>query len=282
MTRQYLILRFAACLLLLGSVAHSGRAEQMPLWEVGAGFAAIDFPVYRGSDVRRAYLLPAPYLNYHGDFLQISRERARALFFKRERVELDVSVNGSVPANSSDVPARRGMPDLDGTLEFGPSLNFHLYYDEGKRTNLDVRLPLRSALATNFRHVHDVGWLFQPQLDLDLHDFMHEGWNMGFVVGPIFADRRYNQYFYSVDPQYVTATRPAYSASGGYSGSQFIWALSKRYPGYWTGGFMKWDDLRGAVFADSPLVTSKHYFTVGWAITWILDKSDRMVEVSDD
>ncbi len=45
---------------------------------------------------------------------------------------------------------------------------------------------------------------------------------------------------------------------------------------------MKWDDLSSAVFVDSPLVKSKQYFTVGWAITWILDKSDTMVEVSND
>ncbi len=255
-------------------------AEQLPLWEVGAGFAAIDFPVYRGSNERKAYLLPFPYVTYHGEHLQVSRERARALFFRRERVELDVSVNGSVPAKSA--LARAGMPDLDATLELGPSLNVHLYYDEDKKTNFDLRLPVRMAIASNFRHAYDIGWLFQPQLDLDLRDLGHEGWNMGFVMGPVFADRRYNQYFYSVAPLYATPTRPAYAAGGGYSGFQFIWALNKRFPGVWTGGFMKWDTLRGAVFADSPLVTSKQYFTVGWAISWIIDKSDTQVEVKSD
>jgi outer membrane protein len=268
------------CLWTYGFSAQAGWAEQLPLWEVGAGLAVIDFPVYRGSDERRAYLLPAPYLTYHGEYLQVSHERARALFLQRDRVELDISVNGSVPAKGAK--ARSGMPDLDATLEIGPSLNVHLYYDEGGKANLDLRMPVRTAIASDFSRVFDVGWLFQPQLDLDLHDFMHEGWNMGFVIGPVFADRRYDQYFYNVDPQYATPTRPAYTAHGGYAGSQFIWALSKRYPGYWSGGFMKWDDLKGAVFAASPLVTSKSYFTIGWAVTWILDKSDTTVEVNDD
>jgi MipA family protein len=279
MKRRF-ILWVATCFWAYGFAATAGRAEQLPLWEVGAGFAVIDFPVYRGSNERRAYLLPAPYLNYHGQYLQVSRERARALFLRRGRVELDVSVNGSVPAKNAK--ARSGMPNLDATLELGPSLNVHLYYDEDRKTNFDLRMPVRSAIASDFSRVYDVGWLFQPQLDLDLHDVMHEGWNMGFVVGPVFADRRYNQYFYNVDPQYATVTRPAYSAPGGYGGMQFIWALSKRYPGYWTGGFMKWDSLNGAVFANSPLVTSKSYFTIGWAVTWILDKSVTTVEVSDD
>jgi MipA family protein len=279
---KQLALWAAVFLCCCGFTTRNVRAEQLPLWEVGAGFAAIDFPVYRGSSERRAYLLPVPYLSYNGEFLKISRERARALFFKRDRVELDVSVNGSVPAKSSDTVARRGMPDLEATLEVGPSLNIHLYHDEDRHTLLDVRLPWRAAFATNLQHFYDIGWLFQPQLDLDLKDISHRGWNMGFVVGPIFADRRYHQYFYNVDPQYATPTRPAYTAHGGYSGTQFIWALSKRYPGYWSGGFMKWDDLSRAAFVDSPLVTSKRYFTIGWAITWILDRSDTMVEASDD
>ncbi len=261
-------------------LVQQASAEKLPLWEVGAGFAAIDFPVYRGASERKAYLLPFPYVTYHGDYLQVSRERARALFFRRDRMELDVSINGSVPAKHA--LARAGMPDLDATLELGPSLNVHLYYDEDRRTNLDLRMPVRMAIASNFVHAYDIGWLFQPQLDLDLRNIEHQGWNMGFVMGPVFSDRRYNEYFYSVAPQYATPTRPAYAASGGYGGFQFIWALNKRFPGYWTGGFMKWDDLHGAVFANSPLVTSKQYFTVGWAISWIIDKSATSVEVKDD
>ena len=258
------------------------QAEQLPRWEVGAGLAGIDFPVYRGSDVRKAYVLPVPYLNYNGEVVKISRQRTRALFFRRDWVELDVSVNGSVPAKSSDTPARSGMPNLDATLELGPSMNFHLYYDEHRKTNIDVRLPVRAAIATNLSRFHDVGLLFQPQFNVDLKDMRGSGWNLGFVIGPIFADRRYHQYFYNVEPQYATPARPVYFARGGYSGSQTILALSKRYPGYWTGGFMKWDDLSHAVFVDSPLVTSKRYFTAGWGISWILDRSEEMVEVSDD
>jgi outer membrane protein len=101
-------------------------------------------------------------------------------------------------------------------------------------------------------------------------------------VGPVYADRRYNGYFYSVDPQYATQSRPAYAAPGGYSGYQITVALSKRFPGYWTGGFVQWDDMGRAVFADSPLVTARHTFTFGWAISWVFGKSGQMVEVSDE
>ncbi len=258
----------------------SAQTEIKPQWEIGAGFMAIDFPVYRGANERKFYALLFPYFTYRGETLQINRERVRGLIFRKDRVEMDVSVNGSVPAKGA--AARQGMPDLDPTLEIGPSLNIHLYYSEDKKANFDIRMPLRRVFASDFKHVQTAGWLFQPSLNYDARDINDSGWNLGLVGGVIYSDRRYHGYFYDVAPQYATATRPAYTAPGGYSGTQFIMALSKRHDGYWTGGFMKWDSLKGAVFADSPLVKSKEYFTVGFVITWVLDQSDKMVEVIND
>lgn len=277
------LVRCVAVVSLLGffSVADA-QTEMKPEWEIGAGFAAIDFPMYRGSNERRSFLLPIPYFVYRGETLQVNRERVRGLVFKRDAVELDISVNGSVPAKGA--VARQGMPDLDPTLEIGPSLNVHLLYSADKRNTLDLRMPLRGVLASDFKHVQATGWLFQPQLDVDFRNIEGSGWNIGLVGGPIYADRRYHQYFYNVAPQYATATRPAYTAAGGYSGMQFIFAFNKRYKedGHWLGGFMKWDDLKDAVFADSPLVKSKQYFTIGFAATWTFDRSEKMVEVNDD
>ncbi len=275
------LVRFVAVFLSACCAANAdAQTEIRPLWELGAGFAAIDFPVYRGANERKSYLLPVPYFIYNGEILKVSRQRMRGLVFKRDRIEMDVSVNGSVPAKGA--AARQGMPDLDPTLELGPSLNFHLLYSEDRRNTLDMRMPLRAAFASDFSHVQHVGWLFQPQLNLDFYDIERSGWNIGLVGGVIYSDKHYHSYFYDVAPQYATPTRPAYTAGGGYAGTQFIFAFSKRHEGYWTGGFMKWDSLKGAVFENSPLVKSKQYFTIGFAITWILDKSPRMVEVGYD
>lgn len=272
----------SAVLLLLGLTLLPAQAERKPLWEVGAGVAAIDFPLYRGSNERRSYLLPVPYLQYHGEVLQISRDRMRALFFHRGPVELDFSVNGAVPVSSSDSVARKDMPDLDPTLEIGPSLNVHLYYDDRRSTNLDLRLPLRKVVATNFSRFEQQGWLFQPQLALDFRNVQQSGWNLGLVGSLLYADQRYHQYFYDVAPQYATATRPAYSAGAGYSGAQVMTTFSKRYDRLWVGGFLKWDDLNGATFVDSPLVKSRQSFAAGFMVGWILFSSERRVEVSDD
>ena len=173
-------------------------------------------------------------------------------------------------------------PDTQKGKVFFQSDKNEEYYSEDKKINFDLRMPLRAVTASNFTQFQNAGWLFQPQLALDINDIGRSGWNIGLVGGLIFSDRRYNQYFYDVAPQYATATRPAYTANGGYAGTQFIVAFNKRDDGYWMGGFMKWDDLNNAVFVDSPLVESKQYFTIGFAVTWVFDKSDKMVKVSND
>jgi outer membrane scaffolding protein for murein synthesis (MipA/OmpV family) len=101
------------------------------------------------------------------------------------------------------------------------------------------------------------------------------------LAGPLFADHRYHDYFYSVAQQYATASRPAYQATGGYAGTQFITALSKRYPRYWVGAYVRYDSLSGAVFADSPLVLRNSYWSAGIGIAWIIHTSAQMVEVPD-
>jgi outer membrane protein len=255
----------------------SALADQVPLWETGAGFAYIDFPHYRGSDERESYLLPMPYVVYHGDILKVDRARVRGMLYHTDKIELDVSLNGSVPVKNDG--ARQGMPNLDPTLEIGPSLNISMYRSETDRAQVELRLPVRSVISSDLSYLRDVGWIFQPLLNLDVQNvFDQTGWNMGMGVGPLFTDRRYNQYFYGIDAGYARAGRPAYIARGGYAGSQFVVALTKRFPGFWTSGFMKLDTLYGAAFEDSPLVRSKQYATVGFAITWIFAQSTTKVE----
>jgi len=258
------------------------RAADKPLWEAGAGLADVDFATYRGSDRYSNYLLPVPYVVYRGKFLQVDREKIRDLLFKRERTELEISVNGTVPVKTHDNPVRTGMPDLDATLELGPSLNLTLLKSDDGSRKLDLRLPLRYAWGSDFSSVRGVGWLFQPHLNLDLKNIPGlPEWKLGLLTGPIFADKNYHQYFYGVDPRYATVSRPTYGARGGYAGMQFLVALSKRYPHYWAGGFVKMDNLDGAVIADSPLVRTKTNLSGGVAISWIFGTSHTMVQ-SDD
>ena len=267
--------------LALSGAATGARAEQLPLWEAGAGVTIINFPEYRGSAERRTWVLPFPYLVYRGEFLQADERRVRGVFFKTESVELDASFSGTVPVNSSENAARQGMPDLDPTLEIGPSLNFSLLRSVDRKTTLELRLPVRAVLASDLSYVDFVGWVFQPTLNVDTRDvFGHPGWKLGLLGGPVYSNSNYNRYFYAVDPAFATASRPAYSPGGGYGGAQFIAALSKRYRDFWIGGFAKWDTLSGAVFADSPLVTARQTWSAGVAVAWVIGESKTKVETN--
>jgi outer membrane scaffolding protein for murein synthesis (MipA/OmpV family) len=270
--------RFALFLAAM-TLASGASARDEPLWEAGIGVAGVHFPDYRGSSHSRNYALPAPYLVYRGDFLKADRSGLRAMFFKSERFDVNVSLGASLPVHSNDNPARAGMPDLRPSIELGPSLAATLWRAEDARMKLDARIPLRAAMTIE-SHPRFIGGQVYPHLNLDVHNPAgFSGWNLGLAAGPIFTDRRYNRYFYDVAPQYATASRPAYTSSGGYGGMQFLMALSKRFPKFWVGGFARYDTLSGAVFESSPLVTSKRYMAGGIGISWIFGESSQRVEV---
>ena len=264
---------------LLFSVAVHARDE--PLWEAGLGVAGLHFPDYRGSDHSRNYALPVPYFVYRGEILKADRQGVRGIFLQSDRVDLNLSLGASLPVSSSENRAREGMPDLRPSVEAGPSIGINLWRAADARTKLDLRLPLRGAVTieSNPRYI---GLQFFPHLNVDVRDPVgFAGWNLGMLAGPVYTDSRHNRYFYSVPREFATPSRPAYSPGGGYGGTEFIVALSKRFPRFWLGGFARYDTLRGAAFEESPLVASKRYVTAGFGISWIIGESSRRVTVDE-
>jgi MipA family protein len=263
------------------SLAGHAFAAGKPLWELGIGVSALSFPDYRGSDESRLLALPFPYVVYRGKFLKADRDGLRGAFFDNDRLELNVSIGATVPVRSDDNRARRGMPDVQPTLEFGPSFDIKLWHTPDRRYSLDLRLPVRAA-ATVIGGVRDVGWEFSPRLALDIEDVAGlDGWDLGLLGGPLYGSERRHDYFYSVAPQFATVERAPFDARAGYAGSQFLMSISKRYPKIWLGAFARWDRLDGAVFADSPLVKRNSYFAAGVGIAWILRESSTRVEESE-
>lgn len=270
----------AALAATLGCAAVAAAADE-PLWEAGIGVAALYFPDYRGSSQSRAYVLPAPYFVYRGRFLKADRRGLRGVFLQTEHIDLNLSVGASLPVDSTRNHAREGMPNLRPTVEFGPSADLTLWRAADQRAQLELRLPVRGAMTVE-ANPRFVGGQFFPNLNFDVTDPAgFDGWNLGLLAGPVFTDDRYNRYYYQVPAAYATPQRRAYSAGGGYAGTQFIVALSKRYPKFWVGGFARYDTLHGAKFEASPLVTSKSYFAAGIGISWIFGESSRRVPVTE-
>lgn len=256
-------------------------AEDQPLWEIGAGVAAFSFPSYRGSDQSHNFLMPVPHFTYHGDFLKADRQGIRGSFFDSDRIDLTVSLALSPPVSSDNIKARAGMSDLKATFEVGPQVDLTVWRSDNRARFVKILLPLRAALTVE-GSPQSIGWVFHPKLNVDITDLPGmAGWNLGMLAGPVFGDKRQNAYYYTVAPQYATADRAAYEAGAGYAGTQLLASLSKRFPTYWVGGFVRYDNLSGATFADSPLVRKKDYLAGGIAITWVFGESSTRVKVND-
>lgn len=273
-----------ACVLLTALFPPAARSEGLPLWELGAGAAPLRVPDYRGSEEVRNYLLPVPSFVYRGEIFRADREGVRVQLLDSERVDLNLSVNGSVPVDSDRNRARQGMDDLRPLFEIGPRANIHLVGNAESHVALDLRVPVRAAFTFRNGGLRDVGYVAAPQLNLDLRwpsATADDRWNIGLLVEVPFADRRLNDYFYGVSAADATPTRPAYRARSGYAGWQALAAMSRRVDRWWFGGFIKYDDVSNSVFADSPLVTQRRQVSGGFAVIYVFARSSTLVPPRD-
>lgn len=262
-----------ALLAILATTPAVAESVRKPLWEAGIGLAAISFPDYRGSDQRQSYALPFPYVVYRGDRFKLDREGLRGLLYRGERAYVDISLDGAVPVDSDQNGRREGMPDLQPLLELGPSLKLDLWREGSERLRFDG--ALRAAITVGGGEVQQQGWVLQPRLD-----YARSGeTNIGISAGPLFATRAFHGYYYDVVPGDATAQRPAYRADGGYSGFRLTLTLSRRTGGWYTGAFVRYDDLSGVAFEDSPLVAEGHAVTAGFSVARVVRQSRREVTV---
>ena len=213
---------------------------------------------------------------YRGEVLQADRDGIKAKLIDSDRIDFDLSLEATAPSRSRDEPIRVGMPDLKGTLEFGPNVNLRLAGGPGWK--VETRWPLRAAFTLQ-SSPRSVGWTSAPSLNLDLRP---GGWNVGAEVALLWGSQGFNRYYYSVDPVFATATRPAYQASAGRAGWQATLAATRRANKLWFGAFVSADSLSGARFNDSPLVRRHRNLSVGVAASWLLWQSDRLVPDPDE
>lgn len=263
----------------LGAAAAAPPVADQPLWELGLGVAGLRLAHYRGADQSQNLLLPLVYGVYRGRILRADREGARAVLFETSRLDFDLSAAASAPIRSRNNRTRQGLPDLAPTVELGPNLNVHLAASAPGPGSwkLDLRLPVRLAVAVQSQP-RDVGWTASPHINLDLN---LNGWNVGFLVGPVFGSRRMHARLYGVAAEQATATRAAYTAPGGAAGWQATAGVSRRSGRLWGGAFVRADSLAGARFASSPLVRQQNTVSFGLALSWVLVESSERVAGND-
>lgn len=255
----------------------SAFAFHLPLWELGAGAGYIHAPLYRGSSTTKDYFIPFPYVAYRGKTFRSDEEGLYSKIFKTDTIKLDISVAGNVPVPSDVEGARKGMKRLDPVGEFGPEMGITLWKPKDPRYAFGLYLPLRAVLSVGDPLVKYQGWVFSPFLQMSKRYGRDvDWWRYKLSVGPIFADTRYHNYFYEVNPLDVSGTRAEYHPGGGYSGSRITLTISRYTRHYFFGAFARVDNLSHAAFEDSPLVETKHYFVTGLAFAWTFRASKTM------
>jgi outer membrane protein len=250
-----------------------------PLWEVGViGFGAW-LPDYPAAGQNHVRWLVLPRAVYRGPILQLGEESlVRGLVVDTERIELDVSLAGSFPADSDDNRAREGMPDLDWLGEIGPRLSLGLLGDR-KRSGLSLDLQARGAFSTDLSNFDYRGLIFHPELVWREAELRSGGPELELRAGPIFADERFMDYFYEVPARFVTPERRRFDASAGYLGSFFRAYLEQPLlAGLRLGLDLSLGVHTAATNEDSPLSRNELTVGVGTSLIWSFWESETRVE----
>ncbi|MCE3603348.1 MipA/OmpV family protein [Massilia sp. P8910] len=267
---------FAAILLALPIAAFAAPAEDkpLPLWEAGVLGGIASAPAYPGAADRSSRGLVLPFLIYRGLVLRADQTGIGARLFKREAVELDVGLAGSLPARSDDVAARAGMPNLGLLLEFGPRLKVRIAEPSASsRIRLDI--PLRAVIEAR-AGMRTQGFTFEPKVVYEMRSA--DGlWTFDANAGVAIGDKKVNRYFYEVQPRYATSTRPAYQAGAGLVLARVGASASRMLnDDVRVLGFVRLESYAGAANEDSPLMKKKSGASAGVAFAWTLGRSTRL------
>lgn len=253
------------------AIADAGEAQELPLFELGAGPGMLHQHYYPGTKDTRSFAFPAIIPVYRGDTLKSDEEGIRAEVVKDDRIELDLNVELNLAFDSDDVRLRRGMPDVENLLQIGPSLQLTLARHGSQEWRL--RLPVRAALElgdgleeAGFSAAPDITWLWDM-------NWRGAPWRLGLSLGPVLGTRDFHRNYYGVPADYATAERPAYEPGAGLTHTRFLATFTSRNAKRLTSWFLRLDHLGGATIGDSPLVETDTGITVGFIYSWMLYRS---------
>lgn len=238
--------------------------------EAGVGVSVAHIPHYIGSDEASDYVVPFPYIRYRSEKLNIDRNLIQGNLWRRGNWSLELSFGGSVKVDSEDNTARQGMSDLDFIIEAGPALHYYFLGSRTEENAILLQLPLRVAMSTDFTNLSYQGLTSIPRI------VWRRGYLLnGFEVRPqISAGVRignsgYHDYIFGVDPQFANAGRPQYEGKGGYGGFQAAYSTAVLWDNYLTAFGVRYVQLDGAAYENSPLVQRSSSLMAGLAVAYL-------------
>lgn len=251
------------------------EASALPLWEVGAGIGSVLIPDYPSADNKTSRIIPFPVVIYRGSFISIGDGSvASGRLFESDRFELDISLNGSFNAESDDVAARVGMPDLGFIAEVGPELEILLSNPADTTQRLKLEIPIRGAFSLDDGELSDRGFVFSPQLEYE-RPFADGRYEWSVSLTPSFASERLQDYFYEVDAPFSRPDRAAYDAKGGYLRTSLGLGLQRRTAKSFAAIGVNFNTLSGAANEDSPLFRQNSEFSIGAVVIFRMWESEK-------
>ncbi|MFC5509788.1 MipA/OmpV family protein [Massilia jejuensis] len=278
MNRHLLASVGLACLAATAAHAQSSTAlagsPAQPLWELGVAAGAVGTPSYPGASDRETRALALPVLIYRGKVFRSDQGGIGARVFKSDTAEFDIGLAASLPAESDDVAARTGMPDLGTLAEFGPRLKLRLARFDAY-SGLRADLPLRAVMEVRGGVRHQ-GTIFEPRLVYERRSADGK-WAFDTQVAAVVGDGKINRYFYEVRPEFATATRAAYSADAGLILVRAgVFAARVINPDVRVYGFLRAENYGVGANRNSPLHLRDNGLSAGVGLIWTLKRSTRL------
>lgn len=251
--------------------------QERPLFELGLGVGGLYQPYYTGTKQSRTFAFPVPVPVYRGDFLKSDEDGVRAELLNSDRFKLEFSMDFNLAFDSDDVDLRTGMDDIDSRLQIGPSIEVKLAQTDHSQWLLN--LPIRANIGISGDGLNESGFTFAPNVTYFRNfDWSGTAWRAGVALGPQFGSKDYQNLYYGVDDAFATDTRPSYSADSGYAGSRLLMTLrSQNRERLWV-WFVRYENINGATFDDSPLVETNNGLSIGLIFSKFLFKSKQTVK----
>jgi len=236
----------------------------LPRWEAGLAAGGGYVPDYPGADHSRVRGIVMPFLIYRGQVLRVDEGGVRGRLL--DTADWEFALSATAAFNAQNDAVRAGMPRLDYLVGVGPQWIYKGFTADGGST---VHLKLRALLSTDFKRVDGRGVSMDPEVRWRVPRIAGTPAALTLAVQPTWASRTLHRYFYQVDADQATASRPAYTARSGYLGTEFGATLSHRPARAWswfvTARVMS---LHGAANVDSPLLRDRSNVSLGAGIVW--------------
>lgn len=265
--------------------ADSTETEAPGLWGLQVIGFAQHFPAYPSSSDNNLTVLPIPFPVYRGQFLRFGdslEDVASGRIVQGDRISLSVDFSASFPEKSRDLARRQGMPDLDFLIEGGPELKISLLEGLSGNRDLDLSLQLRAAVSLDGLDTHSRGFIFSPELEYRVRDWMSHRIGAGnefrVRMSPKWASSEYADYFFGVADAFATTDRPAYLASSGYLHTEFLLGLNRKITDRleFRGSLRLWVN-NGSANSGSPLFQRDIDTGIRLAFFWTAWESKRRV-----